>query len=111
MINTEEYLDVNIANYYFEKERLLHAKILYEGDIESCLNYSNEFESTISKDLDLPKLDNNICEGVIIRPIKNVYFKKGYIDVINKLEKKDFKLITKSIGKVTAKMVRKICTK
>ncbi len=191
MINAAEYLDVTKANYYFEKEHLLHAKTLFKGDLDSCLNYSNEFESTISKDLDLPKLDHNICEGVIIRPIKNVYFnngvrvilknknenwsenkkhhisikiteeipekiiklqevilnyatenrlnnvvsklgevtekdigkalgmfnkdivddfKKDYIEVVSELEKKELKLITKSIGKVTIRMVKRICT-
>ena len=191
MINAEKYLDPIEANNLFRKENILHAKTLFSGSIVDCLNYPNEFESTIPKDLGLPELKPNICEGVVIRPQINAYFNNGvrvilknknekwsenkqyhkiirkqeelsekviklqeviltyatenrlnnvksklgevtqkdfgrvlgmfnkdivedflkdYSQIVEDLEKKELKLITKSIGKVTAKMVKNICT-
>lgn len=190
LLNTETYLEVQAVNEYADKEQLLHAKTLFKGDIDSCLKYPNKFESTIPKELGLPKLTNNLCEGVIIRPAKPIYFKNGtrvllknknenwaenrkfhkkikveeevpekvrklqeaiatyatenrlnnviskvgeitkkdfgkvlgmfnkditedfkkdYVEIIKELQKKELKLITKSIGKVTVEMVRKVC--
>jgi len=190
LLNVENYLGVEAVNAYAEKEQLLHAKTLFKGDLDTCLKYSNKFESTIPKQLGLPELSNNLCEGVIIRPAKTIYFKNGtrvllknknekweenkkyhkkikieaeapekvrqlqeviltyatenrlnnviskvgevtkkdfgkvlgmfnkdivedfkkdYTDIINGLDKKELKLITKSIGKATVGMVRNIC--
>jgi Rnl2 family RNA ligase len=43
---------------------------LFEGTFEECLNYPNLFPTTISKRLGLPDIENNICEGVVIKPIE-----------------------------------------
>ena len=47
--------------------------VLFEGTLEECLKSSNEFESVIPEKLGLPKIEGNICEGVIIKP-NSVYF-------------------------------------
>lgn len=87
-VNGEDYLDVKKANECFEKVGLFYAKTLHEGSIQSCLEYPNEFESTIAKELGLPVLENNICEGVIIRPVRNSRFKNGERIILkNKNEK------------------------
>ncbi len=77
LINTDTFLDVDIANTYFDEEGLLHAKILFKGNLEACLKHSNQFNSLIPNDLHLPLLEPNIIEGVIIKPMKNLYFKNG----------------------------------
>lgn len=88
MINAERYLDVDVANKYFEKHQLLHAKTIFKGSIEECLKYPNEFQSTIPKDLGLPEITPNIVEGIVIKPAKTRYFNNGTRVVLkNKNEK------------------------
>ena len=41
---------------------------LFRGPFRACLNYRNDFPSTIYKRYDLPKINDNICEGIVIRP-------------------------------------------
>lgn len=77
MINHTQYLDVNIANQLFEHANLLHAKTLFKGSIEDCLAYPNDFESTISKELNLPEITPNVIEGVVIKPLKTRYMNNG----------------------------------
>ena len=77
LINAEKYLDVNEANELFEANGLFYAKTLHEGNIESCLAYPNEFDSTIPAQLGLPALSPNICEGVVIRPKVAARFNNG----------------------------------
>ena len=77
LINGEEYLDVKIANELFEKFNFIYAKTLFSGSLEDCLVYSNEFKTTIPEIYELPELEGNICEGVIIRPEKTLFFKSG----------------------------------
>jgi len=77
LLNADKYLNVEEANKHFEKEELLYAKTLFKGSIEECMTYTNSFDSTIPKELGLPELTPNICEGTIIRPIINSHFNGG----------------------------------
>jgi Rnl2 family RNA ligase len=77
LINGEEYLDVKTANELFEKFNFIYAKTLFSGSLEDCLAYPNEFKTTIPEIYELPELEGNICEGVVIRPEKTCFFKSG----------------------------------
>lgn len=77
LINQDTYLNVDIANTYFEAENIFHAKTLFQGNLEECLKYPNIFNSVIPAQLGFPTLENNICEGVIIRPIKAEFLNGG----------------------------------
>jgi Rnl2 family RNA ligase len=88
LINGHKYLDVEVANSFFQKQDLLHAKTLFSGSIIDCLGYSNEFNSTIPSELNLPEIIPNIAEGVIIKPNINRHFNnKGRVILKNKNEK------------------------
>ena len=88
LINTEVYLDVDVANHHFEKQNLLHAKTIFKGNIEACMDYPNDFNSTISQEFNLPELTPNIVEGVVIKPIKTRHFNNGVRVILkNKNEK------------------------
>jgi len=76
-INQEEYLNVEEANEYFKTIGLFYAKTLFKGSFEACLEHSNDFNSKIPKWLGLPEIEKNICEGVIIKPVKSRYFNNG----------------------------------
>lgn len=53
------------------------AEILQVGTFDECLEHSNEFQTKIPARLGLPSIDNNICEGVVLKPIYPKYFKDG----------------------------------
>ncbi len=75
--DNNRYLSVHESNGLFEEGRFLYAKTLFEGTISECLSYPNTFQSYIAKWLGLPPIENNICEGVVIRPVEAVFFRNG----------------------------------
>ncbi|MDF1695574.1 MAG: RNA ligase family protein [Saprospiraceae bacterium] len=88
LIDGNHYLDVEWANTLFEDSGLLYAKTLFEGSLDDCLAYPNEFNSLIPGWLGLPDIGENICEGVIIKPKETSYFHNGTRVILkNKNEK------------------------
>jgi Rnl2 family RNA ligase len=92
----KHYLSVEETNKFFESNGFLYAKTLFEGTLDECLNYPNKFPSQISQWLGYPPIEDNICEGVVIRPVVPTYI--GYGDRVlikNKnerfAEKKNYK--------------------
>lgn len=75
--DTGHFLPVAEANALFEAEGFFYAKTLFEGTLDECLNYPNAFESNISQWLGLPPIADNICEGVVIRPVTPMYLRNG----------------------------------
>lgn len=71
------YLSVNESNAFFEECGFLYAKTLFEGTIDECLAYPNAFQSRIAEWLELPPIEDNICEGIVIRPVDTVFFGNG----------------------------------
>lgn len=43
---------------------------LFTGTFAECLNYQNTYITTIPKRLGLPTIENNFCEGNVIKPIE-----------------------------------------
>lgn len=64
-----QLIDVDKFNQAMEKAGFLYAKTIFRGTFEECLKYSNSFPSQISVWLGLPELEDNICEGVVIKPV------------------------------------------
>lgn len=77
LINGEQYLDVETANSLFEKFGFIYADSLFKGSLNGCLEYPNKFKSTIPAKFGLPELEGNFCEGVVIRPVKPLFFNSG----------------------------------
>ncbi len=71
------YLSVDDVNALFEEEGFLYAKTLFRGSLSECLDYPNAFQSKIAEWLGLPAIEENICEGVVIRPVNPMYLKNG----------------------------------
>jgi Rnl2 family RNA ligase len=87
-INENEYLDVALANEFFETIGFFYAKTLFNGSLKEALDYPNEFNTLIPAWLGLPVLENNLTEGVIIRPEKTHFFGNGSRVILkNKNEK------------------------
>ena len=71
-VTTEEsarYLSVDEANRFFEQGGFIYAQTIFRGMLSECLQYPNNFQSRISNCFDLPPIEDNICEGVVIRPV------------------------------------------
>lgn len=66
----------NIFNMLCEG-RLFISRPLIIDNLENCLKYPNEFQTTIPGRLGLPEIENNICEGVVISPLEPLFLPNG----------------------------------
>jgi len=87
-LNGTTYLDTDLANQIFEETGFFYAKILFQGTLEEALKFSNAFGSKIPAWLGLPEIEDNMCEGTIIKTLKTRYFGNGARIILkNKNEK------------------------
>ena len=70
-----KYLSVDETNELFENGGFIYAKTLFRGTLTECLRYPNAFQSKIAEWLGLPAIEDNICEGVVIRPVVPMYLR------------------------------------
>ena len=69
------FLPVDEVNELFETEGFFYAKTLFRGTLAECLKHPNAFQSKIAEWLGLPTIEDNICEGIVIRPITPMYLR------------------------------------
>lgn len=104
--DTNRFLPVDEVNELFESEGFFYAKTLFKGTLAECLKYPNAFESKIAEWLGLPAIDDNICEGVVIRPVVPMYLRNGSRVLIkNKNERFSEKKRVKTRNKLFAEPV------
>ena len=84
------YLDYEKALNYFEKYDLLHAKPLFIGKLNECLAFNTRINSTIPALLGLPLLENNLIEGVVVKPFHNPSTEIIKFRPIIKIKNKEF---------------------
>jgi Rnl2 family RNA ligase len=77
LIDNEQYLDTQKTAELFKEFGFVYAKTLFKGKLSACLAYSNSFKTTIPTYFGLPELDGNICEGIVIRPVKPLFLRTG----------------------------------
>ncbi|GAB1450637.1 hypothetical protein MASR2M47_06930 [Draconibacterium sp.] len=108
LTNGNQYLNTDLVNELFEEVGFIYAKTLFRGSLEECLKYPNNFQSQISQWLGLPQFEDNICEGIVIRPVEPCFFEnrarvmlksknekweeKSYLKKRKPLEKEEVKL-------------------
>ena len=71
------YLPLYEMNKFLEECGFFYAKTLFEGTIDECLAYPNAFQSQIAEWLGLPLIEDNVCEGIVIRPVEPLYLNNG----------------------------------
>lgn len=71
------YLSVPVCNHLLESEDFFFARTLFQGSFEACLAYPNAFQSRLPNWLGLPALRNNVCEGIVIRPLAPIFTYQG----------------------------------
>lgn len=106
-LNGITYLDTEVVNQIFEETGFFYAKILFQGTLEEALKFPNVFNSKIPAWLGLPELENNMCEGTIVKTLKTRYFGNGARIILkNKNEKwvEKSKMVKKE-GKTVHKQV------
>ncbi|RFS20133.1 2'-5' RNA ligase [Chitinophaga silvatica] len=67
----KQYLDYEEAITYFEKYNILYARVLFSGKLNEVLNFNTRIDSTIPALLNLPPLDANLIEGIVVKPLKH----------------------------------------
>jgi len=65
--DTIKYMSFDHSESILESSNIMFTKCLFRGTLEECKNYNYTFNSTIPEILNLPKLDINIAEGVVVR--------------------------------------------
>ncbi|RXM37649.1 RNA ligase, Rnl2 family [Chryseobacterium sp. CH21] len=104
-LNGITYLDTEVVNHIFEETGFFYAKILFQGSLEEVLKFPNVFNSQIPAWLGLPQLEDNMCEGTIVKTLKTRYFGNGARII---LKNKNEKWVEKSkMVKKEAKTVQK----
>jgi len=71
------FLSVDQTNEFFGQGGFFYARTLFRGALGECLQYPNDSPSRISEWMNLPPIENNICEGVVIRPVEPTYLCNG----------------------------------
>ncbi|THV57837.1 RNA ligase, Rnl2 family [Chryseobacterium candidae] len=106
-LNGITYLDTEVVNQIFEETGFFYARILFQGTLEEALKFPNVFNSKIPALLGLPELEDNRCEGTIVKTLKTRYFGNGARIILkNKNEKwvEKSKMVKKE-GKTVHKQV------
>jgi Rnl2 family RNA ligase len=81
-----------------------YARPLKIGNFDECLAYPNSFQTTIPDFYSLPDIEDNICEGVVIKPVDAKFFDNGS-RVILKNKNDRFKEKEKKPKKVVKEVV------
>jgi len=82
------FLNTDVCNKLFTKFGIFHAKTLFKGTLSECLEYENLYITRIPEWLGLPEIENNTCEGNILKPVEASYFWNGSrVALKNKNEK------------------------
>ncbi|WP_294302921.1 RNA ligase family protein [uncultured Chryseobacterium sp.] len=102
-LNGTTYLNTELINNIFEETGFFYAKTLFQGTLEEVLAFPNIFNSKIPGWLGLPELEDNRCEGTIIKTLETRYFGNGARII---LKNKNEKWIEKS--KVVRKQEKKV---
>lgn len=71
------FINIDEMNHILNKFDIPKVDILQRGTLEECLKYDNKFNSTLHKIHDLPPLENNICEGIVIKPVISKFKRNG----------------------------------
>ncbi|MES2774421.1 MAG: RNA ligase family protein [Bacteroidota bacterium] len=86
----KQYLDYDSAIRYFEQSGLLYVKPLFTGKLNEVLDFNLRINSTIPPALGLPPLDNNLIEGVVIKPLAHSSLRHTDLRPIIKLKNPEF---------------------
>ena len=91
---------------FMSSYKLPHVTPIFVGEFANCLQKSNEFQTTVPYDYNLPPITDNICEGVVIRPLTPFNLGNGKTAIIKSKNPK----FSEKKGKAKKKMVPFVAT-
>jgi Rnl2 family RNA ligase len=65
-----EFVHYDVAHEVFAEAEILRAEPLFRGSFAEALKHPNAFPSTVPGRLGLPEIEDNVCEGVVLRPVE-----------------------------------------
>jgi len=87
MLVNGTFLSILEMNRLLDSVQIPRSEILFEGTFEECLEFPNKFLTTLPSKKGLPLIENNFCEGVVIKPNQPLFLENGYrVIVKNKHE-------------------------
>lgn len=72
-----EYMSAVLVEEGCRHYGLPYVPIRFKGTLEECLAQHNEFQTSIPGLLGLPEIEDNVCEGVVIKPNKTSFLRSG----------------------------------
>lgn len=80
----EKFLSIEKANFYFDKVNIHRQKIMFVGTLDKCLEFSPIFSTRIPEYFDLPYIDGNEAEGIVIRSLEEMCYRHNRMILKNK---------------------------
>ncbi len=71
------YQCVDHCDVQFTNNMMVHATTLFRGTLTECLEFDNEYVSTVPAQFGLPTIEGNICEGNVIKPVQPKFLANG----------------------------------
>ncbi|KRD05382.1 2'-5' RNA ligase [Flavobacterium sp. Root901] len=87
----KEYLDYELAVSYFERFSVFYAQILFKGKLNEALEFNKRISSTIPALLNLPTIQENLIEGIVVKPLKHTGLINDNERPVIKLKNPEFK--------------------
>ena len=88
--DSKSYLEYELAISYFEKHEVFYAKPLFIGKFGEAMNFDTRINSTIPEQLNLPQIEDNLIEGVMVKPYNQLTDKSILVRPIVKLKNPEF---------------------
>lgn len=66
------YLDYESSVAYFDEFKIFYAKPLLIGKFNEAMNFNIRINSAVPKEFNLPELNDNLIEGVVIKPFNQL---------------------------------------
>lgn len=76
-VDQGQYLQDDDVKHICDSIKLDYIKEIFRGTLDECLEHQNDFNSEIHNDYQLPDIGENVCEGVVIKPLSPFYDMRG----------------------------------
>lgn len=86
------FFDFDMWTVACDKIGVLRTQELFRGKLEDAMNYEVGFETTIPPLLGLPNIEDNIAEGIVVKPAESftITTEKGVVRPVFKVKIPDF---------------------
>lgn len=71
------FVDQDLFDELYNHYGFMRVPELFRGSFTECLNHSNQFQTQVPALFGLPEIEDNICEGIVIKPVTPKYLEDG----------------------------------